>query len=97
MDRATPRTDKDTPSHGPAGDPFAAWFAALEARHLGRLTFQEVRRALQALSSLYVERRGRLASGAALESEGKRAAFAQRLARGVVTVRRSPRPANRVT
>jgi magnesium-protoporphyrin O-methyltransferase len=57
-------------------DPFAAWLDALEKRHLRDLTFAEVRRALQALSSLYVERRGRLASGAALESAGKRAAFA---------------------
>jgi hypothetical protein len=50
--------------------------AALEARHLARLTFPEVRRALVALSSLYVERRGRLGAGAALEGDGKRAAFA---------------------
>jgi len=57
-------------------DPLDAWMAALERRHLSRLTFPEVRRALQALSSLYVERRGRLAGGAALEGEGKRAAFA---------------------
>ncbi len=35
-----------------------------------------MRRALQALSSLYVERRGRLPSGAALDGAGKRAAFA---------------------
>jgi hypothetical protein len=35
-----------------------------------------VRRALQALSGLYVERRGRLATGAAFEGAGKRAAFA---------------------
>ncbi len=35
-----------------------------------------MRRALQALSSLYVERRRRLPSGTALESAGKRAAFA---------------------
>jgi SAM-dependent methyltransferase len=49
---------------------------ALERRHLATLTFAEVRRALQALSSLYVERRGRLATGAALEGAGKRAAFA---------------------
>jgi len=53
-----------------------AWYAALEARHLATLTFPEVRRALQALSSLYVERRVRLARGAALEGAGKRAAFA---------------------
>ena len=57
-------------------DPAAGWLAALEKRHLAELTFQEVRRALQALSSLYVERRGRLGSGAALEGAGKRAAFA---------------------
>ncbi len=57
-------------------DPFPAWFAALERRHLEDLEFREVRKALQALSSLYVERRGRLGSGAALDSAGKRAAFA---------------------
>jgi SAM-dependent methyltransferase len=53
-----------------------AWYGALEARHLATLTFPEVRRALQALSSLYVERRERLAQGRALEGAGKRAAFA---------------------
>jgi hypothetical protein len=52
-----------------------AWYAALEARHLTTLTFSEVRRSLQALSSLYVERRDRLGRGAALEGRGKRAAF----------------------
>lgn len=52
-----------------------AWYAALEARHLTTLTFTEVRRALQALSSLYVERRDRLGRGAALDGAGKRAAF----------------------
>ncbi len=57
-------------------DPFPAWFAALERRHLETLEFREVRKALQALSSLYVERRGRLGSGAALGTAGKRAAFA---------------------
>jgi hypothetical protein len=57
-------------------DPFPAWFAALERRHLEVLEFREVRKALQALSSLYVERRGRLGAGAALDSAGKRAAFA---------------------
>ena len=50
--------------------------SALEARYLRDLTFQEVARALRALSSCYVERRGRLASGRALEGSGKRAAFA---------------------
>ncbi|HSD65887.1 MAG TPA: class I SAM-dependent methyltransferase [Vicinamibacteria bacterium] len=57
-------------------DRFAAYYEALEARHLAELTFAEVRRALQALSSLYVERRGRMAEGAALDGAGKRAAFA---------------------
>jgi SAM-dependent methyltransferase len=54
----------------------ASWYAALEARHLANLTFPEVRRSLQALSSLYVERRDRIGRGAALEGAGKRAAFA---------------------
>jgi SAM-dependent methyltransferase len=57
-------------------DPFPGWAEALEARHLRDLTFPEVRRALQALSSLYVERRGGIAGGAALDGAGKRAAFA---------------------
>jgi SAM-dependent methyltransferase len=56
--------------------PFDAWMAALEARHLADLRPPEVARALRALSSAYVERRGRLASGAALDGAGKRAAFA---------------------
>jgi methyltransferase family protein len=50
--------------------------AELEARHLAELTFPEVSRALRALSSAYVERRAKLASGAALSGAGKRAAFA---------------------
>ena len=58
------------------GGIFEAWFEALEKRHLASLTFREVRRGLQALSSLYVERRQRLGHGAALEGAGKRAAFA---------------------
>jgi hypothetical protein len=76
--------------------------AALEKRHLSRLRFPEVRRALQALSSLYVERRGRLARGAALESAGKRAAFALfygplhfLAVRGVVEALGADRPAPR--
>jgi SAM-dependent methyltransferase len=52
------------------------WLAALERRHLAELTFSEVTRALRALSSCYVERRARLSTGAALDSRGKRAAFA---------------------
>jgi SAM-dependent methyltransferase len=57
-------------------DPFPAYYESLEARHLAELTFAEVRRALQALSSVYVERRGRMAEGAAFDGAGKRAAFA---------------------
>jgi methyltransferase family protein len=57
-------------------DPVEGWLEALARRHLAELTFAEVRRGLQALSSLYVERRGRLATGAALDGAGKRAAFA---------------------
>ena len=55
---------------------FNRWMAALERRHLADLTPAEVARALRALSSCYVERRGRLASGGALDGAGKRAAFA---------------------
>ena len=62
---------KETPE-----DRFRSWVAAVEERHLAKLTFPEVRRALVALSSLYVERRDRLAQGAALDGTGKRAAFA---------------------
>ncbi|HZN03870.1 MAG TPA: methyltransferase domain-containing protein [Candidatus Polarisedimenticolia bacterium] len=58
------------------GDRFEAWVSALEARHLADLRFPEVRRGLQALSSLYVSRRARLGEGAALDGAGKRAAFA---------------------
>jgi SAM-dependent methyltransferase len=57
-------------------DAFDRWIAALEARHLAELTFSEVSRALRALSSAYVERRQKLAEGAALSGAGKRAAFA---------------------
>jgi SAM-dependent methyltransferase len=59
-----------------SADPFPAWFAALESRHLERLSFAEVRRGLQALSVLYVDRGKRLGAGAALQGDGKRAAFA---------------------
>jgi SAM-dependent methyltransferase len=55
---------------------FPAYYQALEKRHFAELTFAEVRRALQALSSAYVERRERMAGGSALEGAGKRAAFA---------------------
>ncbi len=54
---------------------FAEWMAALKARHLADLRVPEVTRALRALSSAYVERRGAGVRGA-LDSAGKRAAFA---------------------
>jgi hypothetical protein len=57
-------------------DPLTSFWEALEARHLRVLTFQEVRRALTALSSLYVERRDKLPGGAVFDGAGKRAAFA---------------------
>jgi SAM-dependent methyltransferase len=55
---------------------FDEWLLALEARHLSDLTFSEAARALRALSSTYVERRERLAQKSALDSAGKRAAYA---------------------
>ena len=54
----------------------SSWLAALEQRHLANLTRSELTRALRALSSVYVERREKISSGAALDSAGKRAAFA---------------------
>ncbi|HEX2341333.1 MAG TPA: hypothetical protein VHI98_12715, partial [Vicinamibacterales bacterium] len=56
--------------------PIDQWMRALEARHLIDLQFAEVARALRALSSAYVQRRAALATGAALDGAGKRAAFA---------------------
>jgi methylase of polypeptide subunit release factors len=61
--------------HRTAGT-LSEWLQALEARHLADLRVPEVTRALRALSSAYVERRHALARGAALDSAGKRAAFA---------------------
>jgi len=57
-------------------DVFFHWLDTLDDRHRQALSFQEVRRGVQALSSLYVERRGRLGAGAPLDGAGKRAAFA---------------------
>jgi hypothetical protein len=59
-----------------ANHTFIFWLQALEKRHLAKLSFQEVRRGVQALSSLYVERRGRMNRGSVFDGEGKRAAFA---------------------
>lgn len=52
------------------------WLQALESRHLANLRFAEVTRALRALSIAYVERRRENKPRSALESAGKRAAFA---------------------
>ena len=60
----------------PTNPAFEHWLAALDERHLANLTQSEVTRALRALSSCYVERREKLASGGPLDSAGKRAAFA---------------------
>lgn len=57
-------------------DIFAHWLHALEERHLANLRTPEVARALRALSAAYVERRQTIRRGAALDSAGKRAAFA---------------------
>ena len=59
-----------------SSDLFDRWLGALGARHLANLTRSELTRALRALSSCYVERRERLTRGGALDSAGKRAAFA---------------------
>ena len=74
------RAEADTPV-APAlpadsGDPFSRWFDALQRRHLTDLRFAEVRRAVQALSGLYVEDRARLSRRSAFDSAGKRAAYA---------------------
>jgi protein-L-isoaspartate O-methyltransferase len=53
----------------------AEWVTALEARHLSNLRVPEVTKALRALSSAYVQRRGD-AVPRVMESAGKRAAFA---------------------
>jgi hypothetical protein len=54
----------------------STWLSALETRHLANLQLSEVTRALRALSSAYVERRHTLGRGSALDTAGKRAAFA---------------------
>lgn len=59
-----------------ADDVFERWLEQAEQRYLADLTRPELGRALRALASCYVERRGKLAEGHALEGRGKRAAFA---------------------
>ena len=56
-------------------DPFPGWFDRLWERHTQELTFQEIRKAVQALSRAYVETRGKRVASA-LGSAGKRAGFA---------------------
>lgn len=52
------------------------WVAWLFERHQASLTFTELRRAVQAVSAAYVERRDKRQAPKALDSAGKRAAFA---------------------
>jgi SAM-dependent methyltransferase len=52
------------------------WLEALDRRHRADLTFAEVRRAVQALSAAYVERRDSLERGGLLRTPGRRAAYA---------------------
>ncbi len=54
---------------------FLSWLETLRARELERLTFQEIRKGVVALSRIYVEERGRLGK-AVFDGAGKRAAFA---------------------
>jgi hypothetical protein len=54
---------------------FADWMVALEERHLSELRMSEVTRALRALSTRYVTRRGEHLLRS-LDTKGKRAAFA---------------------
>jgi SAM-dependent methyltransferase len=61
---------------GQVDDVLARWLALAEQRYLADLTRPELGRALRALSSCYIERRGKLGEGHALEGRGKRAAFA---------------------
>ncbi len=63
-------------THSDSPETVNGWLAALEARHLSDLRVPEVTRALRALSSAYVQRRRALERGAALDTAGKRAAFA---------------------
>lgn len=57
-------------------DVLTTWLEALHARHVAPYRPQEFTRALRALSMRYVERRNELAERSALDSAGKRAAFA---------------------
>ena len=58
-----------------SSDPFPGWFDKLWERHTKELSFQEIRKAVQALSRAYVETRGKHVAST-LGSTGKRAGFA---------------------
>jgi SAM-dependent methyltransferase len=73
---AKEKADGDGHDAGGHDEPFTRWVDRLAARFLADLTISEVTRALRALSSAYVERRGRLGPETTLGSAGKRAAFA---------------------
>ncbi len=64
------------PTSSAASNALHPFYAALEARHLAALTFQEVRRGVTALSRGYVEARDQGGVERALSGRGKRAAFA---------------------
>lgn len=66
----------DAPGPADYTQRFLAWFDALYARHTSELSFSEVRRALSALSDLYVHKRHKLKGGEVFDGRGKRAAFA---------------------
>ena len=55
---------------------FDCWLEDLQRRHLADLEFSEVTRALRALSARYVQHRAQLAERGALDTSGKRAAYA---------------------
>lgn len=57
-------------------DRFDIWLDGLHSRFAKDLTFQEIRRGVQALSALYVEKRSRLDATSPFDGAGKRAAFA---------------------
>jgi SAM-dependent methyltransferase len=62
---------------GPLRAAFDAWLDAVVARHSAELSFREIRKGVQALTQLYVERRaGADLAARALEGRGKRAALA---------------------
>jgi SAM-dependent methyltransferase len=61
---------------GHSGHGLTAWLHALEERHFADLRFSEVTRALRALSMAYVERRLEGKPRSAMDTAGKRAAFA---------------------